>query len=633
MTEKENNKTEERVGRTAREAGKNPSDRHLLWLLVSVLFNIGMMFLLFRLFDPVFEGNDDITVVQFANGSCGSFDPHLVYQNYLMGLVLSGLYRMFPAFPWYSWFQFWALCLSFTAVTYVLCCRMRKGAGFGAALLVQSFAAYECYINLQYTKTAGVLAAAGMLLMWHGLWGKSAGTEVGRESTREPGRVLWGSVFAGLLLCVWSILYRYVQFAACAALTAGIPLLMLADAAWMRGSNNLRNRADFSDGATAGGGSGSLGGTGSSVSAGRLFLRFFAAAVILGGIMVGLVRYDRSIYMQDPGWKNYIEYNDARSELMDYGMPKYEEFEKLYTELGISRTAYDLFDTWNSADTAVFSKEVMKKLTAARPVKKPGFSTLKAFVKEVPKGFLKNRIFRCFLVVLGLWLFFGRHDRRALTVLIVEVLLFGALYYYLFLKGRYLYNRVDAGLWMSALLVLLWTWKKEHMTPGRTWFRTVILLCVMVLCTYWQIPGWKGRLSSHGEESRRRRRENRLAMMEISGDMEHLYVSKLGILSAARCSAPFETMPPGMLSNVVTLGGWKVESVPFNAVLQKYGFSDNPYEAVAGTSDHAADVYLLDNDTDSTLAYLREYYNPLAEIEEAGKWNGETILRVVTKEE
>ena len=239
MTDTEKNKKEEMDRKTARETVTSPSDRRPLWLLVSLIFNIGMMFLLFRLFDPVFEGNDDITVVQFANGSCGSFDPHLVYQNYLMGLALSGLYRLFPAFPWYSWFQFWALCLSFTAVTYVLCCRLRKGAGFGAALLVQSFAAYECYINLQYTKTAGVLAGAGMLLLWHGLLGKSARTEAGRAIAKEsgrdgtgaeepgsigragenpagagtifvfsepPGRILWGSAAAGLLLCVLSIL-------------------------------------------------------------------------------------------------------------------------------------------------------------------------------------------------------------------------------------------------------------------------------------------------------------------------------------------------------------------------------------------------------------------------------------------
>ena len=152
-----------RIGKAAFPGRRGRAGR----LAFSLAFNIGMMLLLYRLFDPVFEGNDDITIVQFANGACGSFDPHLVYQNYLMGLVLSFLYRTYQSFPWYSWMQFLALCAAFTAVTYVLCCRIRAGAGFALALLIQSFAAYEYYINLQYTKTAGVLASAGMLLLWH----------------------------------------------------------------------------------------------------------------------------------------------------------------------------------------------------------------------------------------------------------------------------------------------------------------------------------------------------------------------------------------------------------------------------------------------------------------------------------
>ena len=53
----------------------------LVRFIFSLVFNIFMMLLLHRMFSPVFEGSDDITIVQFVNGSCGSFDPHMVYQN------------------------------------------------------------------------------------------------------------------------------------------------------------------------------------------------------------------------------------------------------------------------------------------------------------------------------------------------------------------------------------------------------------------------------------------------------------------------------------------------------------------------------------------------------------------------
>ena len=124
--------------------------------------------------------------------------------------------------------------------------------------------------------------------------------------------------------------------------------------------------------------------------------------------------------------------------------------------------------------------------------------------------------------------------------------------------------------------------------------------------------------------------ETREKMMEISEDKDHLYVSKLGILSASRCCNPFEPMPVGMLSNVALLGGWKVESAPYNALLEKYGFTDNPYEAIAGTSEQAASVYLLDEDPEATLAFLREYYNPDAQMVETGEWNDKIVRQVVT---
>jgi hypothetical protein len=78
------------------------------------------------------------------------------------------------------------------------------------------------------------------------------------------------------------------------------------------------------------------------------------------------------------------------------------------------------------------------------------------------------------------------------------------------------------------------------------------------------------------------------------------------------------------------LGGWKVESAPYNALLEKYGFTDNPYEAIAGTSEQAASVYLLDEDPEATLAFLREYYNPDAQMVETGEWNGKIVRQVVT---
>ena len=89
-------------------------------------------------------------------------------------------------------------------------------------------------------------------------------------------------------------------------------------------------------------------------------------------------------------------------------------------------------------------------------------------------------------------------------------------------------------------------------------------------------------------------------------------------------------MPRETLVNVVMLDGWKVESAPYKKKQQKYGFSHNPYEAIAGLSEKSPDVFLLDEDPDTTIAYLREYYNPDAQMMEAGEWNGKTVRQVLS---
>ena len=73
----------------------------------------------------------------------------------------------------------------------------------------------------------------------------------------------------------------------------------------------------------------------------------------------------------------------------------------------------------------------------------------------------------------------GKHTKKEVPALIYEIFVIMAVYFLLFYRGRYLYNRVDVGLWLAASLVVLWT-----MTGENEWFssRSGILLVAAVLC-------------------------------------------------------------------------------------------------------------------------------------------------------
>ena len=64
-----------------------------------------------------------------------------------------------------------------------------------------------------------------------------------------------------------------------------------------------------------------------------------AALAVLFGAVFAVNRWDWHMY-QTTEWQEYQEFNELRSQLLDYGFPDYDSNRDLYEELGISRAVY-----------------------------------------------------------------------------------------------------------------------------------------------------------------------------------------------------------------------------------------------------------------------------------------------------
>lgn len=133
------------------------------------ILGINAVFLIFLvvIMRPVFETNDDLTIVEMVSGAWNIQDAHVVYQNYLLGKLYVLLYSLTKCVPWYGLIQFVFLWLAFSTIVYVIMKRLPKELGITLSILVLCFFGYECYIKMQYTKTAGVLTIAGILLIFY----------------------------------------------------------------------------------------------------------------------------------------------------------------------------------------------------------------------------------------------------------------------------------------------------------------------------------------------------------------------------------------------------------------------------------------------------------------------------------
>lgn len=523
--------------------------------LISNFLILGAMAAFMR---PSFETNDDIVFAELGSGLRGVKDAHLVFQNYGLGMIYRLLYGVTGRLPWYTIVQYMILFAAFTVVTYVLISRLGEISGLCLFVILACGFGYEGYIHLQFTKTAGIAAAAAVFLLLYLL---------------EQEKYSWWGIAGGILLAVIAYMYREDQFWASCGLMAGAGLLFLFD---LRKYRNKKLR--------------------------RLGICVLTFGVLLLSVF-GVDRWDSSKY-RSAEWKEYQEFNQLRSELLDYGFPDYDSNQEIYEELGISREAYELYKSWNFNDTEKFDTEVMKKLVDLKQKRPLTIRTVTAFLRRFPSDLLRMPMFYFFAVFAVLWLLCGKKDVFSIISVLAECLLLVAVYFYLYYQGRYMVNRVDVGLWFSACLVMLWIFSSGEVRYMNTKVSVLLCMICVVLGQFMMYKDWRLATSSIPEA----RVSQRAVLETIGTDKEHIYLAKSGMLSEIVCYGPFDRMPENLLDNVYWFGGWECRTPGYTRAMEVHGII-NPYRDVVNNEN----IYLVDDNIDLTLKYIRQYYAENAE--------------------
>lgn len=523
--------------------------------LISNLLILGAMAAFMR---PSFETNDDIVFAELGSGLRGVKDAHLVFQSYGLGMIYRFLYGVTGRLPWYTIVQYMILFVAFTVVTYVLISRLGEISGLCLFVILVCGFGYEGYIHLQFTKTAGIAATAAVFLLLHLL---------------EQEKYSWWGIAGGILLAVIAYMYREDQFWASCGLMAGAGVLFLFD---LRKYRNKKLR--------------------------RIGICVLTFGVLLLSVF-GVDRWDSSKY-RSAEWKEYQEFNQLRSELLDYGFPDYDSNQEIYEELGISREAYELYKSWNFNDTEKFDTEVMKKLVDLKQKRPLTIRTVTAFLRRFPSDLLRMPMFYFFAVFAVLWLLCGKKDVFSVISVLAECLLLVAVYFYLYYQGRYMVNRVDVGLWFSACLVMLWIFSSGEVRYMNTKVSVLLCMICVALGQFMMYKDWRLATSSIPEA----RVSQRAVLETIGTDKEHTYLAKSGMLSEIVCYGPFDRMPENLLDNVYWFGGWECRTPGYTRAMEAHGII-NPYRDVVNNET----IYLVDDNIDLTLKYIRQYYAENAE--------------------
>lgn len=327
------------------------------------------------------------------------------------------------------------------------------------------------------------------------------------------------------------------------------------------------------------------------------------AFILLFAAVFAADKWDASKY-KSPEWQEYQEFNQLRSQLLDYGFPDYESSKELYEELEISREALELYKTWNFNDTEKFTIDVMRKLADQKSAPSLTGNTVIRFLKRFPGDLLKLPMFYFFAAFLLLWILFEQKNLKALLSVLLEIVLLTGVYFYLYYQGRYMVNRVDVGLWFSGCLSLLWIISSSEIKILQRKRGLFLLIAGVLLSQLLWYKDWRITTSSIPEA----RVAQRAVLETLGTDKEHICLSKSGVLSEIICYGPFDRMPETLLDNIYWFGGWECRTPGYTQAMAEDGIQ-NPYKDVIGNDK----IYLADDNIELTLKYIQEYYEPNAQ--------------------
>lgn len=521
----------------------------------SVALNILVFVFYMLIFYPVYETNDDGGLLALVSGIKGVHDPHMVYINTVLGHFFAFLYGLNQSVPWYALMQYILLFCSFTAITYVLLNRLEPAASVWLVMSFLLFFAYEGYIKIQYTKSAGIITAGGLTLLFYVFF---------QQKRRIVPYIL------GFILALTGSMYRISQFLCELGLFTGVGIYFLVCLKTIAPDKERKQ-----------------------------LLKCIGSFLILLLVAAGFWAVDKSAY-QTEEWDYYLDYNSARVELLDYGFPNYSENKDAYLELGLDASAYKLFKGWTHSDSEKITVDVMQGLIGLKTPKAFDVSLMKGFLKSMVKGLFKKPVFWCFLLVLGFWMICGKHSAGTFCTLIYEGTFIGGLYLFLYYRGRYLLNRVDVGIWLAAVIVVFWMFDRIKPIFGGA-AGIFLLSFVLLLTQYKWHDNW--RISKEADAVK-----SKLAMREvietIDADDSHLYLTKNGTISFFKAYGIFDSVPFGIGDNLYSLGGWTAQTPTYMGVLERYHVT-NPFRDMIGNDS----VYLVDNNIDLTMEYIHTWYD------------------------
>ena len=525
-------------------------------LLLIGAVNSLAVFIILIFFAPTYEENDDFFMGLIAQGTYGSkYMPYVVYSNILYGYILKYLGMFAAGVNWYVVMQYLLAAAAIISIFYIISAYLPDYITIFLNIIFWFAAFWEQIKYIQFTRTAGLLAVAGFMLLWDSFI----------HSSKK-------SRFLGYVFCIFASAIRLEVFLL--AMPFFVCFIMIV---CLKQSNKEKKQ--------------------------------LIQGLLIVIVAVGLLALaSQMAYSTSEEWRLYQKYNQVRANLLDYGLPVWEENRSNYEAIGFTENDIYMLSRWFLVDNQNFSYENLSQMASWK--KKEGITS---FIRNTGGGVCgdfihrnyKNLLFYIWIIQLILSIFSNKTCRIYALFNIVMVL---GIYLYLYYIGRVL-PRVEYAIFLSAIFSLLMCWLNDfgqkYVFFSHVRFSIKFIVGILVFCLIFL--GIKYYDESTGTENQYWAKQEK-TLEYLANKKESVYLLDiLSFVDICNSYRPFQSVPNYFLSNFCFTGGWH-SNAPFEKSLFDRLGLENPVQDLINKET----VYYVKRegyDVDVELLYLQQNYN------------------------
>ena len=554
------------------------STGHLICLFL--LFHVAAVGYAVTFLHPYYGSNDEFTLAAIASGAYGSYTQYFIYLHSAFGWILKCFYMLFPSVNCYTMVMYGLIFLSLSAIGCTWIASWKKTGAVMAVMLVLAGLS-PLYVELQYTKTAAVVTAAGYVLLF--VAGQKA------EKWKKPVVQALGILL--LLLGSW---IRFQSFGMVSILAFGF---------WLARAVSVLKTREWK----------------------QFLVRDCLPCIIAFSCVFGSIAAENVlVYTPGSAEEHYREYDKARQRLLDYGVPGWDDYQAEYEALGLTRTDVINLEKWLIADYDRYTADTFKAIVA--------FRQDRPFQWEYLLDYLRILIMKP-LFLLGafgwlLWFAASFRKKKDLPEYVVVfwpgIALLGVYLY--FIK---IYRVLPIVVTACLLMFVIFIWSAVQERIFEQWedqlegkrFAAAGMAGVILTAGL----GINMLIRPLGQPSLQQSEESvafRNLYDTITKNKNVFYafdpVSNTGVELGYSI---FEKLPDDYLTNIFTLGGWETESPQIVDNLEKYDCRS----LLTGlyTSDQA--VLISDTMLEHIMLHLQDIYDGIfitySKVNQIGNFN------------